>query len=299
MKVILLFIDGLGLGDNSSEANPYCEANTPFLNHLMGGHKLYREVMPISGGQLTIKGIDAALGVEGIPQSATGQAAIWTGVNAPAELGYHLNGLPNAKLKRIISRDNIYLKLQGYGKAVTFANAYRPAFFTHGSGHISVSTHAAQAAGLKLRTMNDLKCGNAVYQDITNQLLCNYGYVEPLVSPTAAGRNLVRISQGFDFTVFEYFQTDIAGHKDDWNRVQEIWQTLDEFIAAVVNGIDLDSTLVILTSDHGNIEDFTIKGHTRNMVPLIGIGRNHELLLGIKDISGIASEIEKIIREDD
>ncbi len=299
MKVILFFIDGLGLGDNNKEINPYCLACTPFLDQLLAGHRLFRDTDPLCTGRAVFRGLDAALGVDGVPQSATGQTTVWTGINAARELGFHLHGLPNGKLKRIIRENNIYLRLKRLNKSVTFANAYRPRFFSGNSSHISVSTYAAQVSGLALRTLADLKAGNAVYQDITNKLLVERGYAVPLISPAAAAANLVSIIQHVDFTVFEYFQSDIAAHKRDWDRMIEIWGILDQFIAGVVKGINLEATVLIITSDHGNMEDLTNDGHTLNPVPLLAIGRGHQLFAEVNDLSGITPMVEKIFKEAD
>ena len=44
----------------------------------------------------------------------------------------------------------------------------------------------------------------------------------------------------------------------------------------VIDAIDLNDSLVVITSDHGNVEDTTAKGHTRNPVPTILIGARRE-----------------------
>ena len=38
----------------------------------------------------------------------------------------------------------------------------------------------------------------------------------------------------------------------------------EEFLEAFLEQLDLRETLVILTSDHGNIEDLSVRTHTRN-----------------------------------
>ena len=40
--------------------------------------------------------------------------------------------------------------------------------------------------------------------------------------------------------------------------------------------MDLKETLVLITSDHGNVEDLGIKPHTNNDVPTILVGRGKE-----------------------
>jgi len=41
----------------------------------------------------------------------------------------------------------------------------------------------------------------------------------------------------------------------------------------VLDAVDLDRTLVMLISDHGNVEDLSVRTHTQNPVPALLIGR--------------------------
>ncbi|HEY9807154.1 MAG TPA: hypothetical protein V6D04_11335, partial [Candidatus Obscuribacterales bacterium] len=86
-RFIFLFLDGVGLGA-AKATNPLAAiAAMPFLAKLLG--------RPLVAGQTThqaqvlCQAIDATLGVPGLPQSATGQTALFTGCNAPAFLGRH------------------------------------------------------------------------------------------------------------------------------------------------------------------------------------------------------------------
>src|SRR5262245_59595030 len=108
---------------------------------------------------------DATLGVAGLPQSATGQTTILTGVNASELIGRHLHGYPSPRLKAALAEHSIYKRLMASGRSVTFANAYRPAFFTTRPRFVSSTTVAAESAGLRLRTFEDLRAGRAIYHD--------------------------------------------------------------------------------------------------------------------------------------
>ena len=96
MSVLLIFIDGLGIGARRPE-NPL---------HTLGEEAAPLAVFEDEEPQLPFGGLltrtDARLGVEGRPQSASGQTTILTGVNAPALLGYHKQGFPNAAMREII-----------------------------------------------------------------------------------------------------------------------------------------------------------------------------------------------------
>ena len=107
-SVLLFFIDGLGIGkrgpfnplDNLPEATPLAvfqdETPTPFLDSI---------VVPT----------DPRLGIDGRPQSASGQTTILTGVNAPAAVGYHKQGFPNQALLEIIRNHSIFRQLTDAG----------------------------------------------------------------------------------------------------------------------------------------------------------------------------------------
>src|SRR5215204_1437413 len=144
-SVLLFFIDGLGIGtrgpfnplDNLDDAAPLAvfqdETPTPFLDGIV---------------VLT----DPRLGVEGRPQSASGQTTILTGVNAPASLGYHKQGFPNKALLEIIEEHSIFLQLKRARiEPNTFANAYTRRFFDERPRWISATTAAMQAAGMRFR----------------------------------------------------------------------------------------------------------------------------------------------------
>src|SRR5215510_6280837 len=116
-SVLLFFIDGLGIGTrgphnplDSLDAVPLAVFQNELTETFLGGI-----VVPT----------DASLGVEGRPQSASGQTTILTGVNAPAAVGYHKQGFPNKALLEIINNNSIFKQLSQSGiEPITFANAY-------------------------------------------------------------------------------------------------------------------------------------------------------------------------------
>ena len=82
-KVLFIFMDGIGLGADDPETNPLARAEMPYLQALLGGRKLTASVAPYESEQVSLQALDAGLGVDGLPQSATGQAVLLTGVNIP------------------------------------------------------------------------------------------------------------------------------------------------------------------------------------------------------------------------
>lgn len=285
-SVLLFFIDGLGIGSRGP-ANP-----------LDGLENV--EPLAVFQGEVTstiFDGIvvptDPRLGVDGRPQSASGQTTILTGVNAPETLGYHKQGFPNAELREIISRSSIFLQLKEAGISETaFANAYRHSFFVERPRWVSATTAAVEAAGMNFRNLDDLTAGKAVYQDFTNQFLVDKGIEVGLRSASEAAEILAGIVRENRFTLYEYFITDKVGHAQDFNLARATLKNLAFFIRELLRLVDLDRTAVILTSDHGNIEDLSSRNHTLNDVPTIiwGAGRQH-IAARIKTLADITPVI--------
>src|SRR4051812_22895953 len=202
MSVILFFIDGLGIGkrgphnplDGLREAAPLAVFQDKEPEIIFDG-KLVRT--------------DASLGVEGRPQSASGQTTILTGVNAPAALGYHKQGFPNEALRDIITEHSLFLQLKKAGIAPnTFANAYTPLFFETRPRWVSATTVAVEAAGMRFRNMDDLQAGRAIFQDYTNAMLIERGLPVSRRTPEEAAEILARLAREHEFTLYEYFITD-------------------------------------------------------------------------------------------
>ena len=265
MSVLLIFVDGVGIGTRGPH-NPLDGADSEFFALFDG-----EEPRLPFGGRVAVT--DARLGVEGLPQSATGQTAILTGVNAASLIGRHLHGYPSPRLKQALSERSIYRQLIARGRSVTFANAYTPRYFDSRPRFVSATTVAAETAGVRLRTLEDLDRGDAVFHDFTNYSLIGMGHQIKSCTPEEAGRRLARLSAGHDFTLYEHFITDRLGHLQnrDWSRAHVA--LLDRFVKAALEAADLARQTVIVTSDHGNIEDLSTRSHTLNPIATLAFGR--------------------------
>src|SRR5882757_6169028 len=123
MSVLLFFVDGLGIGPRGP-SNPFDGLDAAPL-------AVFQNEEPATIFDGVVVPTDACLGIPGRPQSASGQTTILTGVNAPAQLGYHKHGFPNAALLEIIREHSIFRQLGHAGiTPITFANAYPQRFFT-------------------------------------------------------------------------------------------------------------------------------------------------------------------------
>ncbi len=197
-KLIFIFLDGIGLGRND-DSNPFTKASMPTLLNLIG-QKLINTTNIVEQNIL-VKGIDACLGVEGVPQSATGQTALFTGFNAQAILGYHLTAYPNNELISIIKNRSILKYAKEKHISSIFANSYTDKFFDSSKQNFSaysVTTHCVLAAQKRFNTINDLINGKAVHWDITNSTLQNEVSV---ISPFKAGQNLKNITNDYDLVL--------------------------------------------------------------------------------------------------
>jgi hypothetical protein len=288
MPVLLIFIDGLGIGTRG-EQNPLDHPDAD-LRPLAIFHQ--EESIPFLDGILVPT--DANLGIAGRPQSASGQSTILTGVNVPQTLGYHKQGFPNQAMREIIAEHSIFLQLQQAGVGpIVFANTYTPRFFEERPRWVSATTCAVEAAGLRFNQLEDLSAGRSLFHDYSNAQLIERGVDVPRRSPVEAGEILASIAARHSFTLYEYFLTDTAGHAQDFTRATDILVDLAQLVRTVLEKTDLARTTVILTSDHGNVEDLSVRNHTLNEVPTLiwGAGRD----LAARQISNLADITPAIV----
>jgi hypothetical protein len=242
------------------------------------------------GGQAIA--LDTCLGVPGLPQSATGQTAIFTGVNTPASLGRHLSGFPNKYLRSLLRRDSIFIRLVKAGLKTTFANAFTPAYFLLPINRMSASSLHMLYAGLMPRWIWNIPSGKALFQDFTNRTLIEAGFNLPELSPETAGHNLAALLGEHDFVLYEYFLTDAAAHGRIRQSPEAIVKHLDRMVTAVLQTVDLERHAVALCSDHGNIEDPSVRTHTGNAAPMVAWGHGKERLLdGLESLTGIRDAV--------
>ena len=292
LSVLLFFIDGLGIGERGP-FNPFDKLDAAAPLALFRGER----AEPLFDG--IVVATDPRLGVEGRPQSASGQTSILTGINAPAAIGHHKQGFPNKALLEIIRVHSIFRQLSQAGVApVTFANAYTQRYFEERPRWVSATTAAVEAAGLPFRTVADLKNGAALYQDFTNRVLIERGEDVSERTPEQAASVLANITAGNRFTLYEYFITDKIGHAQDMEKAKVVLTRLALFIRTLLESLDLKRTTVILTSDHGNIEDLSTRNHTLHDVPTIVWGAwSTRIAARVRTLADITPAIVDLLTE--
>lgn len=291
-----MFVDGVGAGTPDPEVNPLSRGEFLLSRFADGGGA------PLPGGGRAALA-DATLGVPGRPQSATGQATLLTGENAPRALGRHLLGYPNAPLRALIEARSLFRALAGAGRRAVFANAFPVAYLralglvAEGEPELplpsrhrvrpSATTVAYAAGGGRFRTWAEAGRGAALTHDLTGERANRYGAAIPPRSPEEAAGILLRLASGHDLAVLEFFETDEAGHARSMPAALAVLSRLDRFLRALVGGLGPEDALVV-TSDHGNVEDLRTRNHTLAPVPVLGFGRAAAEVGGVRDLTGVA-----------
>lgn len=302
-RVLFLFMDGVGLGADDPSRNPMTVASMPTLSGLLGGRHLIAEAAPREGARATLLSVDACLGVAGTPQSASGQAALLTGRNVPAEIGGHYGPKPNRPIASILEADNVFMEVIRRGGRAALLNAYPPRYFESIRSRRRLYSSiplAAHAAGVGLKTSEDLQAEQALSADFTAS-----GWVAqpdfppaPVLSPYDAGRRLADLSAQFDLAWFDYWPSDYAGHRGVMADAVSLLELFDQVLRGLIDAWDDAAGLVVITSDHGNLEDLAKRGHTLNPVPGLLIGSSElrrDFSRGLKDLTGFAPAVLRTI----
>jgi 2,3-bisphosphoglycerate-independent phosphoglycerate mutase len=286
MKLLFIFLDGVGLGEDNPAINPFARSALPHLEDILDGHKIIADghytgnedkSYLVNTKHASLLRLDACLGIEGLPQSATGQASLLAGKNIAARLGTHEGPKPTPPIIELIQNGTLFTQLQQHGKVASLLNAFPPRYFEsieEGYRIPGVIALAARQAGIQLKTINDLNEGMAISADFTAEgWRSTLGFTEtPVLDMIQAGNRLNNLANSCDMAIFEYWLTDVAGHHQDMQSAQAILETLDGVVGSLVNSWDGQNNLILLTSDHGNLEDLSTRHHTRHDVPLVLIG---------------------------
>ena len=277
MRILTLFLDGIGLGDDDPEVNPFAAAKTPTMRALSNGNRW----LASTGVQVSERAIfiptDACLGTAGRPQSGTGQASLLTGLNVSKMLGRHYGPKPDAKTREIISEHSYFRRLTKRGRTAALLTAYPPrllADFERGKTLRSSIQQAAFESGSPLFTLNDVMHQRALTAEWTTDSWRNYLNIQhlPQYSPREAGRLLAKLAGKYDFAFHSHWLSDRIGHRGTLERGIELLERFDAVLSGVLDEWDEAEGLVVITSDHGNMEDLSSRRHTENQVPTVVIG---------------------------
>jgi 2,3-bisphosphoglycerate-independent phosphoglycerate mutase len=296
MSVLMIFWDGVGIGKKDSKINPFFHVRLPFFEDLFEKRMVSLGQRTLMNHNTSVTPVNATLGIPHLPQSGTGQAAIMTGLNAPKIVGRHFGPYPHSSLRPLIVEQNLFLQLQRIGKKTIFANAYPDKFFHYlqsPKGKYPVMALSSVSAGMPLNGHEQVASHRAISADITAEKWHDFGHSDiSAVTPQQAGEIFCGLSQSVDFILFEYFLTDNAGHSRNMELAENILQRMDGFLEGIASRFNHSEDILLIVSDHGNIEDLSVKTHTRNPIPLIALGKNRSYFSQrIKTLADIAPAI--------
>jgi 2,3-bisphosphoglycerate-independent phosphoglycerate mutase len=269
MGVLFVFVDGIGAGANSPE-NPLASDKLKSFSHFTKKNGVHIECDERAENGILFKKIDANLDVEGLPQSGTGQTALFSGENASKKIGKHFGPFPHSKIKPLLKRKSLFHKTLAAGKTAHFMNAYPDIFFEKSKirNRWSCTTLMVKSAGIRLNRFEDVMSGTAITAEIVQEAWRELlGLDVPKIEPEEASSRVLKAQDRYDLVMYEYYLTDKAGHAQDRVMADKVLHVLDRFLLKIIREMKSSDTLVI-TSDHGNVEDLSVKTHTRNPVPL-------------------------------
>lgn len=277
VKVAWLMLDGVGVA-LLGESNPFTNLETPTLDRL-GISKPTQALEP----EFVARPIDARLGVAGLPQSGTGQTTLLTGVNAAAHLGYHHGPWPGPTLKPLIE-ESLLVHLARSGKRVRLANLYPPRYLEairSGKRRLNAIALSATLAGASLEP---------------DGIPPPFGKPDDLaLTPLEVVRDwgCAFVTDQSDLVIFDSWWSDHVGHAMDMLLARDHVVRLEAFCAGALGNRPPD-TLFLVTSDHGNFEDQSIKTHTMADVPFAAVGAGARAFSGVTDLSGVTPALQTL-----
>ena len=297
-RVLLVFIDGVGIGPADHTTNAFVAAPPRTITDLLDGALIAGQTEPLHARRASLVPLDAQLGLPGLPQSGTGQFSLFTGENGAQRFGRHYGPWVPTALREPLQRDNLLTRARDAGRLIAFANAYPEELiesardgdhFTPIGPLRAGPPLVAAGAGALIRHTKALQRGEAVSSEITNESwrLHLKRTKLPFITPQDAGVNLARIANKHDLTLFAHYNTDHVGHQQDLPHAIEALRLVDAFLLGVLSVLD-DDVLLLVVSDHGNLED-AATGHTRNPALGLVVGAGHEgIARGMSSVLDVA-----------
>jgi len=302
----------VGLGDPDPRRNPFASAHAPTLAALAGG-PWFRGLPPVAEPGRTVAALDATLGDPGRPQSATGQSTLLTGRDAVALMGGPYGPWPGPKLRALLERDTLFHDAAAVapGAGAALANAYPDAYLEalarptgrHRRARAPASVVAARAAGVPLRGREAWADGRAVAPELDGGAWHRAAGSGAAAAGAAGGGvrgdadgvgreagRLAALAADHALTYLDVWVTDQVGHRGELATATALVERLDRFVAALLEALPSRVTLVV-TSDHGNLEDALDRRHTHAEVPLIAWGPGATAFAGARDLRDVAPAV--------
>lgn len=264
------------------------------LDGLVGGKPTARSA-PRQSGDVLFRTLDASMGVEGLPQSATGQTALLTGVNGAALMGRHYGPWPGPTLLPLLQRGTLFHDAQRLQGAV-LANAYPDDYFAAMDTRRfrpNAPVVAARSAGVELRGMQRYQQEQAVAADLSGARFAAHDARAGARTPARAAAVLAQVAATASLTFFDLWLTDTYGHARDLQAGVQLIERVDTLLGALLAAGAGSAFTLLLTSDHGNLEDLSTKSHTYNRVPLLVIGAGARQFAAAASLLDVAPGIRR------
>ena len=299
--ILALFLDGIGLGEDDPQKNPFAAADMPTILELTGGRRWLAKTDRQHTTRAVFIPTDARLGVPGLPQSGTGQASLLTGLNVPQITGRHYGPKPDLQTRRLIAKHSYFKRLVERGKKAQLLTAYPPRLlhdFARGKTLRSSIQQAAYESGQAHFTVDDVHRRRALTAEWTTESWRKHLKIDCTARYSAreAGRLLARLARNYDFAFHSHWLTDRIGHRGPLARGVELLEMFDQVLRGLLDEWDDDEGLALVVSDHGNLEDISVRRHTNNDVPTLIIGsRAAEFATGYKTLADFIPACDKIL----
>lgn len=303
--ILMIFLDGVGLGDDDPSVNPFAAANTPTLNSLTNGRRWLSSTGRQQSARAVFVPADPRMGVPGKPQSGSGQATILTGRNVPELIGEHYGPRPSPAIRKLLAEDNIYKQVVARGMTAALLEGYPPGWHQaveRGKRLRASYQEAPHVAGLPTFTEREIYSGDALAVDWTGEgWRSQLGYTDsPVYTPHEAGVKMVELSRRYHFAFFANWVTDTIGHRGTVEEGARMLELFDGVMQGALDAWDDDEGLMIITSDHGNMEDLSHGKHTENDVPTVIIGSGKETFAdGLQTLADIAPRVATFLFGED
>jgi hypothetical protein len=299
-QILFVFLDGVGLAP-AAPSNPLAALDGPAFRRLAGGQDWCAPFTETETASHLVRAVDATLGVDGLPQSGTGQATLMTGTNCARIVGRHFGPFPHSSTHEVLDQDNLFRRTQALfpttAAPAAFANAFPPQYFGARRRRDTVTTRCCRAAGVEIRDIDALRADRALAADLTGTSWRDALHLDVARrEPAKAGHVLANTARQHAFTLFEYFLTDKAGHDRIDTPPAALLGQLDAFFDGLLQVLDPTHDTLLITSDHGNLEDTSHTQHTRNPVPLIAYGWAAPHFAAATDLTGVAPAVVRALR---
>ena len=148
-----------------------------------------------------------------------------------------------------------------------------------------------QSAGYSLNSTKEVINEEALMAEIVQDAWRKRLHIDiPKITTIDAGKRVLNLVPNYDLLMYKYYLTDKAGHNKSHEDAERVMKPLDELLLYLLKNKRSEDLLVI-TSDHGNMEDLSIRTHTQNKVPLMVFGDGADAFTSIESLVDVKEVI--------